>query len=60
MEGMIGLGAGFLLGVVMAAAHNIPRVRDLKREVEFWRQQAKQYEERERLVAQEVTRLKGN
>lgn len=54
------LSAGFLLGVISTAVHGIPRIRDLKREIEFWRNQSRMYEDRERLVVQEVARLKGH
>jgi len=57
---LVGVCGGFLLGVAFSAAHNVPRVRDLKREIEFWRHQAREYEERERIVAQEIARLKGH
>jgi len=54
------LSGGFLLGVIAAAVHSVPRIRDLKREIEFWRHQAREYEDRERIVAQEIARLKGH
>jgi len=54
------LSGGFLLGVIASAVHSAPRIRDLKREIEFWRHQAREYEDRERIVAQEIARLKGH
>jgi hypothetical protein len=53
------LSGGFILGVIASAVHSAPRIKDLKREIEFWRNQSKQYEERDRIVSQEIARLKG-
>jgi hypothetical protein len=58
--GLIGLSTGFFLGVIASAVHGIPRIRDLKREIEFWRNQSREYEERERIAVHENARLKGH
>lgn len=60
LEGALLVLFSVVVGALSVGLAGRGRIRDLKYEVEFWRNQARQNEERERILAQENARLKGH